>query len=327
MQTLEEYLGNGVLAGSSKIFTTNGYDDVHLLTSMTKNDMKSLGLTKQQQNALELRAFLDDHGLFEYADALEATGKTLALRRGSSSVLSTRYGMKKGHASRFMEQENPLGDPKFTSRGCCLFNFTCVWFSLGNLWLEDSTSVAWTILAYVTIEETICELSAPWETHSYSKLSCLVLDIPSRAMLESVRLFSSDTSCPFPCKCNVLPQAPSLAYSSPVEDITLSEEEIAPALFNYMKVKSEDSLLPDHNTLRENNVELNFRGPRSRSKLSHVRSPSLCMMVSQERHIQRAADRPDKSSVSRASSDPALARQPQPSKQRSSSIQHSGAAI
>ncbi|EFJ06663.1 hypothetical protein SELMODRAFT_430485 [Selaginella moellendorffii] len=127
MQTLEEYLGNGVLAGSSKIFTTNGYDDVHSLKSMTKNDMKSLGLTKQQQNALELRAFLDGHGLFEYADALEATRKTLAeLRRGSSSVLSTRYGMKKGHASRFMEQESPLGDPKFTAGGCYLFNFTCL---------------------------------------------------------------------------------------------------------------------------------------------------------------------------------------------------------
>ncbi|XP_024535071.1 uncharacterized protein LOC9657391 [Selaginella moellendorffii] len=126
MQTLEEYLGNGVLAGSSKVFTTNGYDDVHSLKSMTKNDMKSLGLTKQQQNALELRAFLDDRGLFQYADALEATGKTLAdLRRGSSSVLSTRYGMKKGHAARFMEQENPL-ENRTSIRGCCFFTFTCV---------------------------------------------------------------------------------------------------------------------------------------------------------------------------------------------------------
>ncbi|EFJ11131.1 hypothetical protein SELMODRAFT_426538 [Selaginella moellendorffii] len=79
----------------------------------------------REANALELRAFLDGHGLFEYADALEATRKTLAeLRRGSSSVLSTRYGMKKGHASRFMEQESPLGDPKFTAGGCYLFNFT-----------------------------------------------------------------------------------------------------------------------------------------------------------------------------------------------------------
>ncbi|EFJ10412.1 hypothetical protein SELMODRAFT_427264 [Selaginella moellendorffii] len=45
------------------------------------------------------------------------------------------------------------------------------------------------------------------------------------------------------------------AYSSPVEDITLSEEEIAPALFNYMKVVTPDNgvwfaLKPAANQLR-----------------------------------------------------------------------------
>ncbi|EFJ19714.1 hypothetical protein SELMODRAFT_418926 [Selaginella moellendorffii] len=82
----------------------------------------------------------------------------------------------------------------------------------------------------------------------------------------------------------------SRAYSSPVEDITLSEEEIAPALFNYMKVVTADNgvwfaLKPVANQLRVRTRCFPIITPyvriTSRRKLSHVRSPSLCMMVSQ----------------------------------------------
>ena len=57
------------------------------------------------QDALEIRTYLHDRNLMEYADALEASGKTLAeLLHSNSNDLSTDYHMKRGHVARFLDR-------------------------------------------------------------------------------------------------------------------------------------------------------------------------------------------------------------------------------
>ncbi|XP_024520495.1 uncharacterized protein LOC112342633 [Selaginella moellendorffii] len=101
---LDDYLGSSVLAGTSKIFVRKGWDSVESLKSMTRKDVKALGLTKQQRKAFEMRNFLGKIELSRYADTLEASGKTLSsLRASSSFVLICKYGMEKDDALRFLE--------------------------------------------------------------------------------------------------------------------------------------------------------------------------------------------------------------------------------
>jgi hypothetical protein len=57
------------------------------------------------QDALELRNYLHDRLLIRYADALEASGKTLAeLLASSPSQLTNEYKMRRGHVARFFDR-------------------------------------------------------------------------------------------------------------------------------------------------------------------------------------------------------------------------------
>lgn len=62
------------------------------------------------QDALEIRTYLHDRNLMEYADTLEASGKTLAeLLHTNSTDLSTEYHMKRGHVARFLDRGSACG--------------------------------------------------------------------------------------------------------------------------------------------------------------------------------------------------------------------------
>lgn len=62
------------------------------------------------QDALEIRTYLHDRSLMEYADSLEASGKGLPeLLNTSPSVLSLHYGMKRGHVARFIDRTSACG--------------------------------------------------------------------------------------------------------------------------------------------------------------------------------------------------------------------------
>ena len=62
------------------------------------------------QDALEIRTYLHDRNLMEYADTLEASGKTLGeLLHTNSNDLSTDYHMKRGHVARFLDRGSACG--------------------------------------------------------------------------------------------------------------------------------------------------------------------------------------------------------------------------
>ncbi|KAJ0989680.1 hypothetical protein J5N97_008036 [Dioscorea zingiberensis] len=72
---------------------------------MNAEDMDHMKLTQQQKDALELRSYLHDRALMEYADRLEASGKSLVeLLNSSTVVLSSQFGMKRGHVARFVDR-------------------------------------------------------------------------------------------------------------------------------------------------------------------------------------------------------------------------------
>lgn len=57
------------------------------------------------QDALEIRTYLHDHLLMEYADTLEASGKTLSeLLSTNPAELTREYKMKRGHVARFLDR-------------------------------------------------------------------------------------------------------------------------------------------------------------------------------------------------------------------------------
>lgn len=57
------------------------------------------------QDALEIRSYLHDRSLMEYADRLEDSRKSLAELLGTSTlVLSSDFGMKRGHVARFIDR-------------------------------------------------------------------------------------------------------------------------------------------------------------------------------------------------------------------------------
>ncbi|KAJ0988254.1 hypothetical protein J5N97_006610 [Dioscorea zingiberensis] len=102
---LEEFLGEGVFKDLIPKFIAAGWDDVPTIKMMNSEDMDFIKLTKQHQDALELRTYLHDRALMEYADRLEASGKSLSeLLSLSTVVLSSQFGMKRGHVARFVDQ-------------------------------------------------------------------------------------------------------------------------------------------------------------------------------------------------------------------------------
>ncbi|KAG1326672.1 Redox-regulatory protein FAM213A [Cocos nucifera] len=103
--SMEEFLGEGALKGLIPKLVAGGWDDVPTIKMMNSEDMDWIKLTQQQKDALELRSYLHDRSLMEYADRLEASGKSLAeLLSTSTVVLSSQFGMKRGHVARFIDR-------------------------------------------------------------------------------------------------------------------------------------------------------------------------------------------------------------------------------
>lgn len=108
--SLEEFVGGGSLAPLLPSLLDDGWDDVPTLKMMRSQDMDALQFTPQQRDALLLRVHLHDRSLMEYADQLEASGIGLPnLLNISPSVLSSGYGMKRGHVARFFDRSSNCG--------------------------------------------------------------------------------------------------------------------------------------------------------------------------------------------------------------------------
>jgi len=102
---LEDFVGNGVLKDQIDMLLADGWDDVPTLKMMTPEDMDLLQLTQFHRDALEIRTYLHDRSLMQYADALEKSGKTLhELLETSPETLMSDYHMKRGHVARFIDR-------------------------------------------------------------------------------------------------------------------------------------------------------------------------------------------------------------------------------
>lgn len=102
---MEEFIGDGALKGLVPKLVAGGWDDVPTVKMMDSEDMDWLKFTQEQKDALEIRSYLHDRSLMLYADRLEASGKTLdALLNTSTLVLSSDFGMKRGHVGRFIDR-------------------------------------------------------------------------------------------------------------------------------------------------------------------------------------------------------------------------------
>ncbi|KAH7684071.1 Thioredoxin-like protein [Dioscorea alata] len=102
---LEEFLGEGILKDLMHKLIEAGWDDVPTIKMMNSEDMELIKFNQQQKNALELRIYLHDRALMEYAEKLEASNKSLTELLGSSTIaLSSQFSMKRGHVARFIDQ-------------------------------------------------------------------------------------------------------------------------------------------------------------------------------------------------------------------------------
>lgn len=102
---MEEFLGDGALKGLVPELVAGGWDDVPTVKMMNSEDMDLLKFTQEQKDALEIRSYLHGRSLMIYADRLEDSGKTLAaLLDTSPLVLSSQFGMKRGHVARFIDR-------------------------------------------------------------------------------------------------------------------------------------------------------------------------------------------------------------------------------
>ncbi|ONK68241.1 uncharacterized protein A4U43_C05F9160 [Asparagus officinalis] len=103
--SMEEFLGDGALRGLVPKLVEGGWDDVPTVKMMNSEDMDSMKLTRQQKDALEIRSYLHDRSLMIYADRLEASEKSLVeLLNTNIAVLSSQFGMKRGHIARFIDR-------------------------------------------------------------------------------------------------------------------------------------------------------------------------------------------------------------------------------
>ncbi|KAK1292320.1 hypothetical protein QJS10_CPB17g00389 [Acorus calamus] len=67
-------------------------------------------MTPVPKDALELRSYLHNRSLMQYADRLEASGKPLAeLLNYSTIALSSQFGMRRGHITRFTDRAVACG--------------------------------------------------------------------------------------------------------------------------------------------------------------------------------------------------------------------------
>ncbi|KAJ7545020.1 hypothetical protein O6H91_09G103300 [Diphasiastrum complanatum] len=108
--SLDDFVGNGVLRDALPSLIADGWDDVPTLKMMNAKHIEDLELTQIEREALELRAYLHDRSLMEYADKLEALRKPLnKLLEMSPSLLASQYGMKRGHVARFVDRASASG--------------------------------------------------------------------------------------------------------------------------------------------------------------------------------------------------------------------------
>ncbi|KAH9772192.1 hypothetical protein KPL71_012948 [Citrus sinensis] len=109
---MEDFVGNGVLKGQLPKLLEEGWDDVPTLKIMNAEDMDAINMTQQQKDALEIRSYLHDRALMQYADIFEASGKSLPeLLNLSTGDLSSQFGMKRGHMARFKDRTSACSDP------------------------------------------------------------------------------------------------------------------------------------------------------------------------------------------------------------------------
>ncbi|KAI5081237.1 hypothetical protein GOP47_0004420 [Adiantum capillus-veneris] len=103
--SVDDFVGNGALQELVPLLTQEGWEDVPTLKMMSADDMDALNFSQKQRGALELRAYLHDRMLMQYADKLEASGKALSeLLTSSPTTLSAEFGMKRGHVARFVDR-------------------------------------------------------------------------------------------------------------------------------------------------------------------------------------------------------------------------------
>ncbi|BBN06739.1 hypothetical protein MPTK1_3g23520 [Marchantia polymorpha subsp. ruderalis] len=108
--SVEEFAGNGALKDILDALTADGWDDVPTLKMMSAADMEGLKLTDAQRDALELRTYLHDRNLMQYADQLEESGKRLPeLLSTTPGDLVSQYGMRRGHVARFVDRSSACG--------------------------------------------------------------------------------------------------------------------------------------------------------------------------------------------------------------------------
>ncbi|KAK1416197.1 hypothetical protein QVD17_31986 [Tagetes erecta] len=102
---MEDFVGTGSLQKLLPKLLDDGWDDVPTLKIMNSEDMIALNMTQAQKDALEIRSYLHDRALMQYADKLEASGKCLAeLLNLAASDLIAQFTMKRGHIARFMDR-------------------------------------------------------------------------------------------------------------------------------------------------------------------------------------------------------------------------------
>ncbi|KAL1807838.1 hypothetical protein ACET3Z_024828 [Daucus carota] len=103
--SVEDFVGDGCLKELLPKLLEEGWDDVPTLKIMNSDDMKVINMTQQQKDALELRSYVHDRALMQYADKLEASQKCLPeLLNLSSADLYLQFGMKRGHLARFIQR-------------------------------------------------------------------------------------------------------------------------------------------------------------------------------------------------------------------------------
>lgn len=110
--SVEDFVGNGVLKDLLPTLLDEGWDDVPTLKVMNSEDMDAINMTQQQKEAMEIRTYLHDRSLMQYADRLESSGKCLPeLLSLSVEDLTSQFRMKRGHIARFIDRNSSCVDP------------------------------------------------------------------------------------------------------------------------------------------------------------------------------------------------------------------------
>ncbi|XP_055809839.1 uncharacterized protein LOC129880041 [Solanum dulcamara] len=107
---IEDFVGNGCLQEFVPKLLEEGWDDVPTLKIMNADDMDELNMTRRQKDAMEIRSYLHDRALMQYADKLEESGNSLTELLNLSTVdLTSKFGMKRGHVARFTDRSAASG--------------------------------------------------------------------------------------------------------------------------------------------------------------------------------------------------------------------------